>query len=127
MKHEYITFIPEEEQPYSDIVVTEGNYLFLSGLVSEDLTTRDEAYGSITFETNRILSNLKVILEQHGSDMDHVIRADVMLANWSDKDAMNTEYVRHFKKEHLPARVCFGDVRIVGDCKVEMTFIAGKK
>ena len=127
MDNEHIIFIEEEDQPYSDIVVTEGKYLFLSGLVSEELSTRDEAYGTIEFETGRILDNLNVILESHGSDMDHVVRADVMLAKWADKDAMNAEYVKHFKRSRLPARVCFGDVSIAGDCKVEMTFIATKK
>ena len=127
MENEYIIFIEEEDQPYSDIVVTEGKYLFLSGLVSEELSTRDEAYGTIEFETGRILDNLKVILERYGSDMEHVVRVDVVLAKWADKNAMNEEYVKHFKKNKLPARVCFGDVSIAGECKVEMAVIATKK
>ena len=126
MENRHIIFIEEEDQPYSDIVEV-GNMLYLSGLVSEDLSTRDEAYGSIEFETNRILDNLKVILERYGSDMDHVVRIDVILAKWADKNAMNAEYVKHFKREKLPARVCYGDVAIAGDCKVEMTVIAAKK
>ena len=126
MENKHIIFIEEEDQPYSDIVEV-GNMLYLSGLVSEDLSTRDEAYGSIEFETNRILDNLKVILERSGSDMDHVVRIDVILAKWADKNAMNAEYVKHFKREKLPARVCYGDVSIAGDCKVEMTVIATKK
>ena len=127
MENEYIIFVEEEDQPYSDIVVTNGNMLFLSGLVSEELSTRDEAYGSIEFETNRILDNLKVILERYGSDMDHVVRVDVVLAKWEDKNAMNAEYVKHFKRAHLPARMCYGDVSIAGECKVEMAVIATKK
>lgn len=127
MDNKHIIFIEEEEQPYSDIVVVNDKMLFLSGLVSEDLSTRDEAYGSIEFETGRILDNLKVILERYGSDMDHVIRVDVILASWADKNAMNAEYVKHFKREKLPARVCYGDVAIAGDCKVEMVVIATKK
>ena len=127
MTMENIIFIPEEDQPYSDIVVVQDKLLFLSGLVSEELSTRDEAYGSIQFETGRILDNLKVILEKYGSDMDHVVRIDVILANWADKDAMNAEYIKHFRKDKLPTRVCFGDVSIAGDCKVEMTVIAAKK
>ena len=127
MENENIIFIPEEDQPYSDIVVVQDKFLFLSGLVSEELSTRDEAYGTIEFETNRILDNLKVILEKYGSDMDHVVRIDVILAKWADKNAMNDEYVKHFKKDKLPARVCFGDVSIAGECKVEMTVIATKK
>lgn len=127
MDNKHIIFIEEEDQPYSDIVVVNDKMLFLSGLVSEDLSTRDEAYGSIEFETGRILNNLKVILERYGSDMDHVIRIDVILASWADKNAMNAEYVKHFKREKLPARVCYGDVAIAGDCKVEMVVIATKK
>ena len=127
MENEYVIFIEEEDQPYSDIVTVGGNMLFLSGLVSEELSTRDEAYGTIEFETNRILDNLKVILERYGSDMDHVVRVDVVLAKWADKDAMNAEYVKHFKRERLPARMCYGDVSIAGACKVEMAVIATKK
>lgn len=127
MNNEHIIFIEEEDQPYSDIVVTEGKYLFLAGLVSETLETRDEAYGTIEFETGRILDNLKVILEQYGSDMEHVVRIDVLLAKWEYKDAMNAEYVKHFKRAKLPARICFGDVAIAGECKVEMAVIATKK
>ena len=127
MENEYVIFIEEEDQPYSDIVTVGGNMLFLSGLVSEELSTRDEAYGTIEFETNRILDNLKVILERYGSDMDHVVRVDVVLAKWADKDAMNGEYVKHFKRNHLPARICYGDVSIAGACKVEMAVIATRK
>ena len=127
MDNEYIIFIEEEDQPYSDIVVTDDKYLYLSGLVSETLETRDEAYGTIEFETNRILDNLKIILEKYGSDMDHVVRVDVVLAKWADKDAMNGEYVKHFKRNRLPARICYGDVSIAGECKVEMAVIATKK
>ena len=127
MDNEYIIFSEEEDQPYSDNVVTDEKYLYLSGLVSETLETRDEAYGTIEFETNRILDNLKVILEKYGSDMDHVVRVDVVLAKWADKDAMNGEYVKHFKRNRLPARICYGDVSIAGECKVEMAVIATKK
>ena len=127
MDNKYIIFVEEEDQPYSDIVVVNDNLLFLAGLVSEELSTRDEAYGTIEFETNRILDNLKVILERYGSDMDHVVRVEILLKDWADKNAMNEEYVKHFKKDKLPARVCFGDVSIAGECKVEMTVIATKK
>ena len=127
MDNEYIIFIEDEQQPYSDIVVVQDKFLFLAGLVSEDLSTRDEAYGSIEFETKRILDNLEVILKKYDSDMDHVVRIDVILKNWSDRVAMNEEYMKHFDRHRLPARVCFGDVSMAGDCKVEMTVIATKK
>ena len=127
MDNAYIVFMEDEEQPYSDIVVVDDKFLFLAGLVSEDLETRDEAYGTIEFETNRILDNLKIILEKYGSDMDHVVKIDVLVSKWEYKDAMNREYVKHFKKNRLPARICYGDVAIAGECKVEMAVVATKK
>ena len=127
MENKYIIFKEDEEQPYSDIVVVDDKFLFLAGLVSEDLSTRDEAYGSAQFETKRILDNLKVILEKYGSDMDHVVKIDVLLSKWEYRTEMNEEYVKHFKKDKLPARICYGDVSIAGECKVEMAVIATKK
>ena len=46
---------------YSDIVKVDGKYLFLSGLVSENLKTRDLLDGGITFQTRTILENLQTI------------------------------------------------------------------
>lgn len=127
MNNEHIIFVEDAELPYSDIVVTEGKYLFISGLVSEDLATRDEIYGTIEEETKILLDNLKLILEAHGSDMDHVVKADVIVTHWEDRHGMNEEYVKHFKPDRLPARICWGDVSISGESKVEMSFIATKK
>ena len=77
MANEYIRFAEEESLPYSDLVVVEDRFLFLSGLVSEDLQTGELVCGSVTEETNQVLSNLKTILEQYGSDMKHVVRVYV--------------------------------------------------
>ena len=104
-----------------------GTTSLIGGERVKKSSLRIEAYGTIEFETNRILDNLKVILENHGSDMDHVVRVDVVLAKWADKDAMNGEYVKHFKRNRLPAQICYGDVSIAGECKVEMAVIATKK
>lgn len=127
MENQYIHFTDDHSAPYSDLVVTEGKYLFLSGLVSEDPDTHELAYGDITFETRRILDNLKKILAQYGSDMDHVVRTQVLLRNFSERDEMNAEYVKHFDPAHMPARLCFGDVGLAAQCKVEIMVTAVKK
>ena len=110
--------------PYSDMVVVDGRYLYLSGLISQDLDSSNVIYGSVTDETRLILNNLAKILKSYGSDMDHVIRADVVLADFSERDEMNAEYIRHFKSDHLPARLCTGNVKLHGNCKVEIAVIA---
>ena len=121
----YISF--GEPAPYSDIVEVDGKLLFLSGLVSEDLESGDVLHGDITAETRQILTNLKGILEAHGSDMAHVVRVDVMLSDFSERDEMNAEYVKHFPEGRRPARVCFGSVDLAAGLKIEVTVIAAKK
>lgn len=128
MSLEHIILSPEgSSSPYSDLVVVDDRELHLSGLIAMDLDSGEERYGSITEETRLVLSNLAVLLERYGSDMDHVIRATVLLADFSERDAMNAEYVRHFKPNRLPARLCFGDVGLHGKCKVEIAVTAVKR
>ena len=115
------------ESVYCDVVETEDGCLYLSGLVAMDLDTQEMRYGSIAEETKLVLDNLAVILERYGSDMDHVIRADVLLSDFSERDEMNAEYVRHFRPEQLPARICYGNVGLHGECKVEIAVIAAQK
>lgn len=111
---------------YCDIV-DDGTYLYLSGLISEDLNTGNEAYGDITFETKRILDNLEEILSKYGSDMEHVIKTEVLLSDFSERDEMNVEYKKHFSPEHMPARLCYGNVGLHGKCKVEIQVTAVRK
>ncbi len=37
---------------------------------------------------------------------------------------MNVEYLRNFKSGFVPARLCYGNVGLAGDCKVEIMVTA---
>ena len=126
MANEYIRFVPEDGCPYSDVVVVDGEFLFLSGLVSEDMDSGELVTGDITVQTRQVLSNLKRILEQYGSDMSHVIRAEVLLSDFSERKEMNAEYAKHFPAAALPARMCYGGVDLADGCKIEVMVIAKK-
>ena len=115
------------EGPYSDVVVVDGDFMYLSGLISEDLETGNQVIGDIVTETRQTLTNLKTILEAHGSDMEHVVRVEVILHDFADRFGMNEEYVKHFNPDKMPARVCFGGVDLAGGCKIEIMVIARKK
>ncbi len=109
---------------YTDLTIVDNRFLYFSGLIAQDLDTQTELCGSITEETRTILNNLKALLARYGSDMEHVIRADVLLANFADRDEMNAEYIRHFNGSFLPARLCYGNVALHGKCKIEIAVIA---
>ena len=59
--------------------------------------------------------------------MEHVIRVEVLLKNFAERDEMNAEYVKHFDAAHLPARLCFGDVRLAAGLKIEIMATAVMK
>ena len=59
--------------------------------------------------------------------MDHVVRIEVILADFSERDAMNAEYVKHFDPDHKPARLCFGGVDLADGCKIEIMATAVRK
>ncbi len=122
----FISFEGSAGAPYSDIVEVD-NYLYLSGLVSEDMQTGELVTGDITAETRQVFQNLKTILEAHGSDMEHVVRVEVLLTDFSERNAMNAEYVKHFDPKHMPARMCFGGVALADVCKIDVMVTAVKK
>ena len=123
----YLNLQEPNECPYSDLVVVDDKFLFLSGLVSEDFETGELVSGDIAAETRQTLKNLKMILERFGSDMDHVVRVEVLLADFSQRDEMNAEYVKHFDPARMPARLCFGGAELADGCKIEIMATAVKK
>ena len=126
MATEYIRFYPDDaECPYSDVVV-DGDTLYLSGLVSEDMDTGELVAGDMTTETRQVLNNLERILVRYGSDMSHVLRMDVLLSDFSQRGEMNAEYIKHFPQDKIPARVCYGGVDLAAGCKIEIVAIAKK-
>ena len=127
MSCEFLNLQEPNEGPYSDLVVVDDKFLFLSGVVSEDFETGELVSGDITTETRQTLKTLKMILEQFGSDMDHVVRVEVILADFSERDEMNAEYMKHFNPAHKPARLCFGGASLADGCKIEIMATAVKK
>lgn len=124
---DYITLGEPGEAPYSDIVTVNGKMMFLSGMVSESYETGELLPGTITEETRQALTNLKTVLERYGSDMAHVVRVEVILSDFSERDEMNAEYVKHFPADRMPARVCFGGAALADGCKIEIMATAVKK
>ena len=127
MELEFLNLEEPCSVPYSDAVCVDGKTLYLSGLVSEDLVTGELVTGDITVQTRQVLQNLAQLLERFGSDMNHVIRVEVVLTDYALSGEMNAEYVRHFDAARRPSRICCGGAELYEGCLVEMMAIAVKK
>jgi reactive intermediate/imine deaminase len=107
--------------PFSEGVRV-GNILYLSGAIGIDASGA-LVPGGIEAETRQALSNIRSVLERHGSTMDRVVKCTVMLADMAEWGAMNRVYVEFFPVTP-PARSAFGASGLALGSRVEIEAIA---
>ena len=96
---------PNAPQPaghYAQAIVHNG-IVYVSGQLAIDPATGEKRLGSIEEQTEQALRNVAAILEAAGSDLAHVLKTTVYVADMSLWPRVNTVYARHFG-EHRPAR-----------------------
>src|ERR1700756_2129852 len=93
---------PKPVGPYSKAVKASG-FLYLSGQVALDSKTNEFLGGDIRQQTERVLENIKGILESAGSNLHHVVKTTVFLKDMNEFPAMNEVYAKYFTSAH-PAR-----------------------
>ena len=107
--------------PFSEAVRV-GTMLYLSGAMGIDATGA-LVPGGIEAETRQALTNIRAVLEHHGSSMGQVVKCTAMLADMGEWAAMNRVYVEHFSM-NLPARSAFGVSGLALGGRVEIECIA---
>jgi 2-iminobutanoate/2-iminopropanoate deaminase len=113
---------PKAIGPYSQAIRANG-FLFLSGQIALDPATQQLVNGDIRAQTERVMENLKGILEAAGSGLDRVVRTTVFLADMNEFASMNEIYGRYFS-EQQPARSTVQAARLPRDVRVEIDLIA---
>jgi len=108
--------------PYSQAVVTDG-WVFCSGQIPIDPATGDLLEGDIQAQTDRVLKNLRAVLEAAGSSLASVVKTTVFLADMDDFQAMNEVYARHFG-DHRPARAAVEAAALPKRVTVEIECVA---
>jgi len=114
---------PKAIGPYSQAIKANG-LLFASGQVALDPRTQQLVQGGdVAIETERVLENLKAVVEAAGSSLAHVVKTTVYLADLGDFAKMNEVYARYFG-ERPPARATVQVSRLPRDARVEIDLIA---
>ncbi len=101
-----------------------GNLVFTSGATARDPQTGHFIGGDIEEQTERVLLNLKAILEAAGSSLGKVVKVTVFLTDMGDFNGMNKVY-RKFFPEEPPARSTVEVSKLAIDARVEMEMVAG--
>jgi 2-iminobutanoate/2-iminopropanoate deaminase len=113
---------PKPIGPYSQGVKING-LLYLSGQIPLDPKTNEMIVGDIKAQTERVLENIKGILEAAGSNLHHVVKTTVFLKDMNEFPAMNEVYAKYFTVAH-PARSTVQVARLQKDASVEIEVIA---
>jgi 2-iminobutanoate/2-iminopropanoate deaminase len=111
--------------PYSQGIRT-GNLVFTAGQIALDPETQQVVAPGITEQTERVLENLKAILEAAGSSMAQTLKATVFLKDFNDFAAMNAVYAAYLAAEGMtpPARSTVEVSRLPKDVLVEIDLVA---
>ena len=108
--------------PYSQAIRT-GNLIFVSGQLPVDPATGNFAEGGIKELTRQSLLNVQHILEEAGTDMTHVVKTTVFLADMADFADMNEVYAQFFEAP-FPARSAVAIKTLPKNARVEIECVA---
>lgn len=113
---------PKAIGPYSQAVIYNG-LAYLSGQIPLDPATNTLVAGDVAAQTERVLENIKAVLEAAGSSLESVLKTTVFLKDMGDFPKMNEVYGRYFA-ENPPARSTVQAAKLPRDVMVEIDAIA---
>lgn len=113
---------PKAIGPYSQAIVANG-MAYLSGQIPLDPATNQMIEGGIEAQTERVLENLKAVLEACGASLAAVVKTTVFLKDMGEFPKMNEVYARYFA-ENPPARSTVQAAKLPRDVSVEIDCIA---
>ncbi len=108
--------------PYNHAVRV-GDLLFCAGQIPLDPATGNLVAGDIKVQTQRVLENVKVILEDQNLSFANVVKSTVFLTNLADFAGMNEVYARYFTAD-FPARSTVQVAALPKGANVEIEVIA---
>ena len=110
--------------PYSQAIEVNG-FVYASGQIPIDPATGAFVPGGIREQTRQSLKNASAILQQAGTDLSHIVKTTVYLADIADFAAMNEVYATFFQ-EPYPARSAVAVKDLPKGALVEIEVLAAK-
>ncbi len=115
---------PKATGPYSQgIGVSPGSFLFVSGQMPLDPSTGQPVQGDVGVQTERVMENLKAVLEAGGASFDKVVKTTIFVADMADFAKVNETYGRYFQKAP-PARAAVQVGALPRGARVEIDCVA---
>lgn len=113
---------PAAVGPYNHAVRV-GDLLFCAGQIPIRPADGNLVTGDIQAQTERVLENVKAILEDQGLTLVNVVKSTVFMTNLADFAAMNEVYAKYFTHD-FPARSTVQVAALPKGANVEIEVVA---
>ena len=113
---------PAAVGPYNHAVRV-GDLLFSAGQIPLNPADGTLVAGDIKAQTERVLQNVKAILDDQGLTFSNVIKSTVFMTTLADFAGMNEVYAKYFT-ENFPARSTVQVAALPKGANVEIEIIA---
>ena len=114
---------PAPVGPYSQAIVS-GGFVFASGQIPLDPATGKLIEGGFEAQAERVLDNLRAVLEAAGASLDSVVRTNVFLTDLALFPRLNAVYGRYFTADPKPARSTIGVAALPLGAQLEIEAVA---
>ncbi len=101
-----------------------GDIIYTSGQIPIDPETNELVEDDIKKQTHRVLNNLKMVLEENGSGLEHIIKANVFLMDINEFSAFNEVYAEYFEEGNSPSRTAVQVSGLPKNAKIEIDVMA---
>lgn len=113
--------------PYSH-AVRAGDFLFVTGQLSEDPDTGEVVKGSIDQQTEQVMNNLQLVLDHAGSSFENVVMSRIFVTDFRYYETVNRIYSSRFTAGRYPGRTTVGVTGLAGfgDVEIDLIVYCGK-
>ncbi len=108
--------------PYSH-AVRAGDFLFVTGQLAEDPDTGEVVKDSIEAQTERVMDNLRLVLEHAGTSFEKVVMSRIFVTDFRYYETVNRIYSSRFTAGRYPGRTTVGITALAGFGDVEIDLI----
>src|SRR5258708_27699036 len=113
---------PAAVGPYNHAIRT-GDLLFCAGQIPIEPANGNLVAGDIKVQTQRVLENIKAILDDQKLTFANVVKSTVFLTNLADFAGMNEVYAKYFTAD-FPARSTIQVAALPRGANVEIEVVA---
>lgn len=111
--------------PYNQAVLS-GDTLYMSGQIALDPFTMELVLDDIETETQRVMENLKAVLEAAEMTFQNVVKTTIFITDMNNFGKINTVYGSCFNEKTAPARETVQVSVLPKNVNVEISMVAVK-